>query len=540
MAADPTPAVLNTSASRTVSALPRSRPSDQGVDPAAIDGLLDAVERAGIELHSLMVLRHGAVVAEGWWSPYSADGLHLLYSLSKSFTSAAAGLAIAEGRFGLDDLVLDHLGEFAPDGVDERFRLLKVRHALSMATGHEHETAVQAVTWCLHHSDPEMLHGFFTIPPERDPGTVFAYNQPATYCAARIVEKTTGQRVEQYLTPRLFEPLGIADHFWLTENGHNVGYSGLHLTTESIAKLGQLCLQLGEWNGEQLLPADWVRQATAVQMPNDAAHQVEPPALTNPDWLQGYGFQFWMSQHGYRGDGACGQFCLVWPEQDAVIVTTAAVVDMQALLTMIEQQLLPGMNGSGSDTVAEDVAAQEDRLSARLAGLALPIPQQVGGGTVGTFRRSAAGMAAAAAKLADPTAESDVAAPELSSLALSDSATGWELELTLPSGPIVLPIGRAGWAAGNWPGVSRDGATGSVLFESAGGWHSDGIFEATLVMIQTPHAIRLLLDPATGKFDASWQLPPLRGASPSEHLLSRSGSPAPHIPTTNTTNGQGS
>lgn len=520
MTADPIPAVPDTSASRTVSALPRSRPSDQGVDPAAIDGLLDAVDQARIELHSLMVLRHGAVVAEGWWSPYSADQLHLLYSLSKSFTSAAAGLAIAEGRFGLDDLVLDHLGEFAPDDVDERFRLLKVRHALSMATGHEHETMVQAVTWCLQQEDPEILRGFFTIPPERDPGTVFAYNQPATYCAARIVEKATGQRVEKYLTSRLFEPLGIADHFWLTENGHNLGYSGFHLTTESIAKLGQLCLQMGEWKGQQLLPADWVRQATSVQMPNDAAHQAEVPAINNPDWLQGYGFQFWISRHGYRGDGACGQFCLVWPEQDAVIVTTAAVVDMQALLTMIEQQLLPGMDGAGSDTAAEDVAAQEDRLSVRLAGLALPIPQDVGGGSTGTFRRSAAGMAAAATKLAAPTTESDVAAPELASVALSDSATGWDLELTLPGGQVVLPVGRGDWVAGSWPGASRDGAMGSVLFESVGGWRSDGIFEATLVMIQTPHAIRLLLDPSTGEFDATWQLPPLRGASPSEHLLS--------------------
>lgn len=88
--------------------------------------------------------------------------------------------------------MLDHLGEFAPDDIDERFRLLKVRHALSMATGHEHDTVVQAVTWCLQHGDPEMLRGFFTIPPERDPGTVFAYNQPATYCAARIVERRQG------------------------------------------------------------------------------------------------------------------------------------------------------------------------------------------------------------------------------------------------------------------------------------------------------------------------------------------------------------
>lgn len=308
------------------------------------------------------------------------------------------------------------------------------------------------------------------------------------------------------MTSRLFEPLGIADHFWLTENGHDIGYSGFHLATESIAKLGQLCLQLGEWNGQQLLPADWVRQATSVQMPNDAAHQVEPPANTNQDWLQGYGFQFWMSRHGYRGDGACGQFCLVWPEQDAVIVTTAAVVDMQQLLTMIVDNLLPGM---ADELVVKGVAVQEDQVRRRLAELSLPMPKDVGDGAPGAFVRSTSGTSPAAS----------TAAPELSGVALSESASGWDLELMLPDGPVILAIGSRVWAAGDWPAAGRHDPTASVPFASAGGWRADGTLEATLVMIQTPHSIRLLLDPAIGEFDASWQVPPLHGLSPADHVL---------------------
>ncbi|MDQ6657339.1 MAG: hypothetical protein M3Z00_03750, partial [Actinomycetota bacterium] len=221
--------------------------------------------------------------------------------------------------------------------------------------------------------------------------------------------------------------------------------------------------------------------------------------------------------------------CLVWPEQDAVIVTTAAVVDMQALLTMIEQNLLPGMCGSPSSSVDESVATQEDRLSERLAALSLPIPRDDGAGEVGTFGRSAAGIATGAAKLAGTTFEANDAAPELTSVTLFDSADGWDLELALPSGPAVLPIGRNAWAGGSWPS-NRDGATSSVPFESSGGWRSDGVFEASLVMIETPHAIRLLLDPATGEFAANWQLPPLHGASPSDHLLWTTGG-SDHLPT---------
>src|SRR5580700_10025845 len=128
------------------SSLPRSAPADQGVDPAAILGFLDALDaHPGVEMHSLMVVRHGHVVAEGWWAPYSADRPQLMYSLSKSFTSTAAAFAQAEGLLGLDDTVISHFPEFAADITDPRSRTMKIRHIASMASGHDRDTLPEAL-----------------------------------------------------------------------------------------------------------------------------------------------------------------------------------------------------------------------------------------------------------------------------------------------------------------------------------------------------------------------------------------------------------
>src|SRR5450631_4332626 len=339
------------------SSLPRSAPEDQQVDPAAILHFLDAVEdHPGVEMHSLMVVRHGHVVAEGWWAPYSAERPQLLYSLSKSFTATAAAFAQAEGLLDLDDTVVSHFREFAADVTDPRSRSVKIRHVASMASGHIREMLGEALA-----RDPaEPVRGFLLIPPDRKPGTVFAYSQPCTYTLASIIQRNAGMPLTRYLRPRLFDPLGIGHVGWHTfPPGREQGFSGLHARTEDIAKLGLLYLQQGRWEGVQLIPAEWVAEATSEQVAN--------PAEPNPDWRQGYGFQFWMSRHGYRGDGAFGQFCVVLPEQDAVVVTTAYTLDMQAVLDAMWAHLLPGLGA-----VSPGIGSAQDQLSARLAGLELP------------------------------------------------------------------------------------------------------------------------------------------------------------------------
>ena len=301
---------------------PRSTPSAQGVDPTGVEAFLDQMDaHPEVELHSLMLLRNGHVVTEGWWAPYTPERVHLLYSLSKSFASTAAGFAVAEGLLDLDRTVLSYFPELDADVTDERSRSMLVRHVAAMASGHDAETIEQVFG-----SDPDdLVRGFLRIPPEHEPGSWFAYNQPCTYSLAAIVQRESGQGLVDYLTPRLFAPLGIGRVGWQQHPpGRALGFTGLHATTDAIAKLGQLYLQRGWWGDRQLLPEEWVDEATSLQVAN--------PREDNPDWRQGYGFQFWLARHGYRGDGAYGQFCVVLPEQQTVVAITGASIDMQAVL----------------------------------------------------------------------------------------------------------------------------------------------------------------------------------------------------------------
>jgi CubicO group peptidase (beta-lactamase class C family) len=349
-----------TSSSRSLPprALPRSTPAEQGADPAAITAFLDAVEaRPDIEMHSLMVVRHGHVIAAGWWAPYSADRRHLLYSLSKSFTSTAAGFARAEGLLDLDDPVVKHFPEFEADIKDPGSRAILVRHVAAMASGHDREMAGEA----LQRDPDEPVRGFLLIPPDQPPGTVFAYSQPCTYTLASIVQRNAGTTLTGYLRPRLFDPLGIGPVGWQTwPPGRQQGFSGLFARTEDIAKLGLLYLQGGRWDGRQLLPADWVAQATSKQVDN--------PDREWPDWRQGYGFQFWMARHGYRGDGAFGQFCVVLPEQDTVVASTAYTMDMQGVLDALWEHLLPGLSTGAGRPPATDQAQRPAVTRLRLTG----------------------------------------------------------------------------------------------------------------------------------------------------------------------------
>src|SRR5262249_17904140 len=161
-----------------------------------------------------------------------------------------------------------------------------------------------------------------------------------TYMLSAIVQKTAGLTVLDYLRPRLFEPLGIEDPTWGTSpQGVSLGGYGLSIRTEDIARFGQLYLQKGEWQGRQLLPTTRVQAATSRQVSNGSSPQ--------SDWDQGYGYQFWRCRHGaFRGDGAFGQYCLVMPEQDAVLAITSGVKDMQAVLNLVWDKLLPALGSS--------------------------------------------------------------------------------------------------------------------------------------------------------------------------------------------------
>ncbi|MFJ9426249.1 serine hydrolase domain-containing protein [Streptomyces sp. NPDC101249] len=464
--------------------LPVAAPAAQGVDATRVLAFLDAVEAApGLEPHSLMILRHGHLVASGWWAPYTEHRPHLLYSLSKSFTATAAGIAAGEGLLDLDDTVLSYFPELDGDITDPRSRAMRVRHVAAMATGHEDETWGRARD----HDRDDVVRGFLLVPPEREPGTVFAYNQPATYTLGAIVQRVTGQSLTAYLRPRLLDPLGVGGTAWLRDrSGREIGFSGLYAATDAVARLGELYLRDGVWQGERLLPEGWVADATRPHITTDDA----PAAWLAGDGLHGYGYQFWRSRHGYRGDGAYGQFCLVLPGQDAVVATTAAAENAQLLLDLAWEHLVPAFGPApltGRD-------ADDSALARRLARLELP---------------------PADGKPAPPEREQDwdgaeftprdgtcPAQPGLTSVTVTRDADGWTLVLTEGGHRTEAPLPRAGWGVTDGP----------PPIAVSGGWSDPGTLAADLAFLETPHRLTLTCSLPERTFTARWITTPLDGA----------------------------
>lgn len=340
-----------------VQRLPRSSPESQGISSAAILAFVDAADRDIHHLNSLMLLRHGHVLAEGWWSPYAPEIPHMLFSLSKSFASTAVGLAVREGHLSVDDPVLGFFPGDAPAEVSANLAAMRVRHLLSMSTGHAEDTT----RYLFEATDGNLTKAFLARPVDFTPGTHFVYNSGATYMLSAIVQKLVGQPLVEYLRPRLFDPLGIANPTWQSSAaGVNMGGWGLNITTEDIAAFGQLYLQKGFWQGEQLVPTAWVAEATTAQVSNAPSDNI--------DWAQGYGYQFWRCRHNaYRGDGAFGQFCIVMPDQDAVLAITAGVQNMQSVLDLVWEHLLLAF---GPDALPDDAVTQAV-LNDKLESLAI-------------------------------------------------------------------------------------------------------------------------------------------------------------------------
>jgi CubicO group peptidase (beta-lactamase class C family) len=325
--------------------LPRSTPEAQGVASDAIGAFAAALDKIDT-IHSFMIVRHGQVIGEGWWKPQTADQPHVLNSLSKSFNSTAVGLAIEEGKLSLDDRVLKFFPDDAPADPSDNLKAMKVRDLLTMTCGQGTEVKIV--------KNQASVRAFLADPVPYEPGTHFQYNTLGSYVLSSIVTKATGQSSLEYLKPRLFAPLGIDNPRWdSSPEGNSLGGFGLFLRTEDIAKFAQLYLQKGKWNGKQIIPEEWVAQATRKQVPNEVGDHVK----IGIDWRQGYGFQFWRCTHdAFRGDGAGGQFFVVLPKQDAAVVITASTSNMQGELNAIWENLFPAFKDA---PLPEDASAQE-------------------------------------------------------------------------------------------------------------------------------------------------------------------------------------
>ena len=350
---------------QNITSLARGIPEAGGVSSEGILNFVAAADSGRHEFHSFMFLRHGKVIAGGWWSPYRPDLRHSLYSLSKSFTSTAVGFAVTEKLLSVDDKVISFFPDLLPDTVSQNLKDLTVKDLLTMSVGQDHDPTGSIRNW-----DADWVKSFLALPIKYKPGTKFLYNSAATFMLSAIVQKVTGQKVIDYLKPRLFAPLGIEGMDWeVSPKNINTGGWGLRLKTEDLAKFGQFYLQKGKWNNKQLLPEKWINEATTIKIEQDpGASQAKKDSS---DWLQGYGYQFWLCRNNtFRGDGAFGQFVIVMPDQDAVVVITAETSDMQGELNLVWKYLLPSIQKNQLPANPMMV----DKLKKRLASLALPIP----------------------------------------------------------------------------------------------------------------------------------------------------------------------
>jgi CubicO group peptidase (beta-lactamase class C family) len=439
--------------------LQRTSPESQGIASTAVLRFVEAAESQIHEPHSFMLLRHGSVVAEGWWSPYGREYPHMLFSLSKSFTSTAVGLAVTEGRFSLDDPVLSFFPDDAPAQVSEHLAAVRVRHLLSMSTGHAEDTTPHMVE----HPDLNWIKGFFEVPVLHEPGTHFLYNTGATYMLSAIVQKTTGMKLVDYLQPRLFEPLGIEDPVWdESPQQINLGGWGLNIKTEDIARFGQLYLQKGMWNDRRLLPEAWIEEATSFQISNgDNAES---------DWAQGYGYQFWRCRHNaYRGDGAFGQYCIVMPDQDAVLAITGGVDDMQKPLNLLWEILLPAMN---ADTLPEDAAAHH-LLTKKLLDLHLsPVQGQA--------------ASSISSQVSGRTYRVDTNQFKIEMITLNFAESGCRLRLKTARGQETISCGYGMWQPGQTTLFNEPWVFEPAPIVASGAWTGGDTFTMVIRLYRTP------------------------------------------------------
>jgi CubicO group peptidase (beta-lactamase class C family) len=445
-------------------------PEAEGVSSAAVLNWVDAVERDVDALHSFVLVRHGKIVAEGWWAPYEKERPHMLYSLSKSFTSTAVGIAVDEGRLSLDDQVVTFFPDKVPAAPGENLARMRVRDLLCMGSGNHKDTLAPMKEG----TETDWIKVFFQQPVEHEPGTHFCYNTGATYMLSAILQKTTGQDLLDYLTPRLFAPLDIPNATWETSpQGIRTGGYGLKVRTRDIASLGQLYLQKGMWKGKRLLSEQWVGQATSKQIGNG-----DNP---NSDWNQGYGFQFWRCRHtAFRGDGAFGQYCIVMPDQDAVLAITSGLGNMQQVLDGVWTQLLPGIKPEPLSPATDAQA----RLSEKLAALTLrPVPGE---------------RAPASAGLLGATYTFEDNEKGLQALSLNRDGAGVYLKLRNSHGEQRIDCGYGQWSKGELTfekalTLPVGAANGRQAIAASGAWAADGLYVAQIYFCETPYRLTLSL-----------------------------------------------
>jgi hypothetical protein len=281
--------------------LNRSVPESEGVPTCVLNKLMDSLMAVpNTSIHSLMILRHGNVIGEYFPEPFKPEYLHTMYSCSKTFVAAAIGIAIDEGKLSLNRRVADYYSMIHPDSIN--FNMMTVKDLLMMSSGITPD-------WNMR-NNYKVWTAVWLSKTIKEPGKEFMYDSMCTYMLSAILQKAVGMKLIDYLKLKLFYPMGIKEVEWEeSPEGINTGGWGLHIQTEALAMFGQLLLNKGKWGNKRLISVDWVSSMMKKQIETG---------------LYGYGFQTWMCEYpsAVRADGAFGQYILIIPDKDMVVVIT--------------------------------------------------------------------------------------------------------------------------------------------------------------------------------------------------------------------------
>ncbi len=300
-----------------------SNPKAQGMDAKQLAQALRTIEQEGLAVHSMLVIRNGAIVTERYYSPYEQSTKHDLHSIAKSVLSALVGIAIDKGFIGsVEDPVLSYFPDDIPND-DPRKKAITVEHLLTMSSGLSQIDTLEML------QSEDAVQYVLDLEITSEPGTTWDYNDGNYHLLSAIIQQATGMSALEFAQAYFFGPLDISDVIWGSDqNGITMGGWGLWMTPRDMAKIGLLYLNEGVWEGQQVLPTDWVHKSVERQL------QIENPG---EPWDLYYGYGWWLHDIGaFAAHGSGGQFIYVMPDLDMVVIFTGGLSD----LDFVEPELL--------------------------------------------------------------------------------------------------------------------------------------------------------------------------------------------------------
>ncbi len=351
----------------------KSTPEEQGIDSASILSMLQEIQQKDLNIHSVLVIRHGYLVTEVYFPPYTREIKHPIYSITKNVTSAMTGIAIKNSQIkSLQQNVLDFFPEIAMETKDKYLKDITIEHLLTMSAGFNTNTLPDYYNKDASFDSAKQILTYDSVLYK--PGETFFYDSGLPHLMSAIIQKTSGLTLEEYAKTELFSPLGITDYGWQSDpQGITTGNSGLILRPRDMAKLGYLYLHNGQWNGKQIVPAEWVQASTTKHM--------ETKGLMNAAEDDGYGYYWWIDSFGgYSAHGFGGQYIFVLPRLDMVVVFTGGIADLDfpAPHQLVKTYLLPAVQS------AQPLAANphmDDQLTTEIKNIqsmekpAQPLPE---------------------------------------------------------------------------------------------------------------------------------------------------------------------